>query len=147
MYQKILVALDHTTADAALLPQVSELARLCGAQLLLVHVADGWAAQWQQELNLKDSPEVQRDTIYLQQTAARLQQEGIETEYYLSRGNAAQEIPQIAEERHCDLIAMTTHGHRFIADVWLGSTIDKVRHSINIPLLVVRAKDAPTKLS
>jgi len=146
MYQKILVALDHTTADTALLPQVSQLARLCGAALLLVHVADGWAAQWQNELNLKDSQEVQRDTLYLQETAAALQREGIQTEYYLSRGNAAQEIPQIAEEHHCDLIAMTTHGHRFIADVWLGSTIDKVRHSINIPLLVVRAKDAPTKL-
>jgi nucleotide-binding universal stress UspA family protein len=145
MYRKILVALDHTTADESLLPQVAELAQLCGADLLLVHVADGWAAQWQKELNLTDSQEVQRDTRYLQQRTEELQRLGIATEHCLSRGDPAQEILQIAEKHHCDLIAMTSHGHRFIADVWLGSTIDKVRHQSNIPLLLVRAKDTPIK--
>ena len=141
------MALDHTTADDSLLPQVTELARLCGAVLLLVHVADGWAAQWQNELNLNDSDEVRRDTRYLQQRVDELQRAGITTEHCLSRGNPAQEILQIAAEHQCDLIAMTSHGHRFIADVWLGSTIDKVRHQSNIPLLLVRAKDAPVKIS
>ena len=145
MYQKILVALDHTTADESLLPQVTELARLCGGGLLLVHVADGWASQWQKELNLTDSEEVLRDTRYLQKRVSELTAMGISTEHCLSRGNPAQEILQIAEEHHCDLIAMTSHGHRFIADVWLGSTIDKVRHQSNIPLLLVRAKDAAIK--
>lgn len=145
MYHKILVALDHTSADASLLPQVRDLARLCGAALLLVHVADGWAAQWQNELNLTDSEEVRRDTLYLQQRADEMRALDIKTEYCLSRGNPAQEILQIAEKHQCDLIAMTSHGHRFIADVWLGSTIDKVRHLSNIPLLLVRAKDNPTK--
>ena len=145
MYQKILVALDHTNADESLLPQVTELAKLCGAALLLVHVADGWASQWQNELNLTDSEEVERDTRYLLERVEELTALGIATEHCLSRGNPAREILQIAEEHHCDLIAMTTHGHRFIADVWLGSTIDKVRHQSNIPLLLVRAKDASIK--
>lgn len=145
MYQKILVALDHTTADESLLPQVRELAQLCGAGLLLVHVADGWAAQWQNELNLSDSEEMQRDTRYLQKRAEELSALGITTEQCLSRGNPALEILQIAEKYQCDLIAMTSHGHRFIADAWLGSTIDKVRHQSNIPLLLVRAKDVPIK--
>ncbi len=145
MYQKILVALDHTTADESLLPQVTELAQLCGAGLLLVHVADGWASQWQNELNLTDSEEVQRDTRYLQKRVDELSALGIVTEHCLSRGNPAQEILQIADEHQCDLIAMTSHGHRFIADVWLGSTIDKVRHQSSIPLLLVRAKDGPIK--
>lgn len=145
MYQKILVALDHTSADESLLPQVTELAKLCGAGLLLVHVADGWAAQWQNDLNLSDSQEVQRDTRYLQKRVNQLTALGIATEQCLSRGNPASEILQIAEQYHCDLIAMTSHGHRFIADAWLGSTIDKVRHQSNIPLLLVRAKDGPIK--
>lgn len=147
MYQKILVALDHTMADESLLPQVTELARLCGAKLLLVHVADGWAAQWQDELNLTDSEEVHRDTRYLLKRVDELMAQGIATEHCLARGNPAQEILQIAEEHQCDLIAMTSHGHRFIADVWLGSTIDKVRHQSNIPLLLVRAKDVSKKIS
>jgi nucleotide-binding universal stress UspA family protein len=146
MFRKILVALDHTTADESLLPQVAELAELCGAGLLLVHVADGWATQWQNELNLTDSEEVHRDTRYLLKRVDELTARGIATEHCLARGNPAQEILQIAEEHHCDLIAMTSHGHRFIADVWLGSTIDKVRHLSNIPLLLVRAKDAPKNI-
>ena len=147
MFRKILVALDHTTADESLLPQVTELARLCGAGLLLVHVADGWATQWQNELNLTDSEEVHRDTRYLLNRVDELTAQGIATEHCLARGNPAQEILQIAEEHQCDLIAMTSHGHRFIADVWLGSTIDKVRHQSNIPLLLVRAKDVSKKIS
>ena len=147
MYQKILVGLDHTAADESLLPQVTELAQLCGAGLLLVHVADGWATQWQNELNLTDSEEVHRDTAYLLKRVKELNARGIATEYCLARGNPAQEILQIAEEHQCDLIAMTSHGHRFIADVWLGSTIDKVRHLSNIPLLLVRAREVSKKIS
>ena len=54
-------------------------------------------------------------------------------------GNPPDEIIKTAEREGCDLIAMTSHGHRFIADLILGSTIDEVRHRTNVPILVVRA--------
>jgi len=139
MYQKILVALDHTSADKSLLPHITELARLSGAELVLVHVADGWAAQWQDRLNLADSQEMHDDRKYLETTSEELRAAGFTVRPLLSQGNPSRETPKLARTEGCDLIAMTTHGHRFIADFWLGSTIDKVRHETDIPLLLVRA--------
>jgi nucleotide-binding universal stress UspA family protein len=139
MYQKILVALDHTAADETLLPHVAELARLTGAQLLLVHVADGWAAQWSDQLNLAESREMREDRAYLEETAPRLAAEGLRVATRLSAGVPSREILKIAAAEGCDLIAMTTHGHRFLYDFFIGSTIDKVRHESDVPILVVRA--------
>jgi nucleotide-binding universal stress UspA family protein len=144
MYTRILVALDHTSADDSLLPHVTELARLTRAELLLVHVADGWAAQWQEHLNLADSQEIREDRAYLETIATRLSNDGLMVRPLLTQGDPSREITKIARAQGCDLIAMTTHGHRFIADFWLGSTIDKVRHDTEIPLLLVRA--APAKM-
>lgn len=139
MYTRILVALDHTPADGSLLPHVEALSRLTGAELLLVHVADGWAAQWQEHLNLADSQEIREDRAYLESIATRLTGDGLRVRPLLTQGDPSREITKIARAQGCDLIAMTTHGHRFIADFWLGSTIDKVRHETEIPLLLVRA--------
>ena len=72
MFKKILVALDHSKADRVLLPKVLELARLTNAQLLLLHVSTGWAAQWQKDLNLSDSPEMKEDREYLQSVEAEM---------------------------------------------------------------------------
>ena len=44
VYSRILVPLEHSAYDAAILEHVRPLARLCGAAVLLIHVADGWAA-------------------------------------------------------------------------------------------------------
>lgn len=139
MYRKILVALDNTPADASLLPHITELARLTGAAMVLVHVADGWVAQWHNHLNLADSEEMREDQIYLEKTAERLRGDGFVVQPRLSMGDPAREILKVARLEGCDLIAMTTHGHRFLVDVFLGSTIEKVRHETDIPILVVRA--------
>ncbi|HEU4752695.1 MAG TPA: universal stress protein [Armatimonadota bacterium] len=139
MYRKVLVALDNTAADRSLLPHVRELARLTGAELLLVHVATGFAAQWRDQLRLEESREMQEDRAYLERAAETLRAEGLHAGTALLLGDPPTEILRLAQREGCDLIAMTTHGHRFIADFLLGSTIDKVRHATDIPLLVVRA--------
>jgi manganese transport protein len=46
---------------------------------------------------------------------------------------------KVAESEKCDLIAMTTHGHRLIGDLLFGSTIHEVRHNTTVPVLLVRA--------
>lgn len=140
MYSKIMVALDHTSADESLLPHILSLAKITGAKLLLVHVADGWAAQWQDRLDLVDSEEMRVDQAYLDETARRLGDEGLSVQTRLAKGDPPREILRLAREEGCDLVAMTTHGHRFVADIFFGSTIEKVRHEIDIPLLLVRAK-------
>ncbi len=138
MFKKILIALDHSPNDAPLLSRVQELARLTRAEILLLHVSTGWAAQWQQQLNLSDSAEMKEDREYLQGLENRLRNDGFRVTARHASGNAADEILKTARDDNCDLIAMATHGHRLISDILYGTTIEKVRHETNIPMFLVR---------
>jgi nucleotide-binding universal stress UspA family protein len=144
MYLKILVALENGPADETLVPHITDLARRLGSELLLLHVADGWAARNFDQLKLAASDEMKSDQAYLDGLAARLRTAGLPVSTELALGNPPTEIIKIAYARRCDLIAMTSHGHKLLGDIFLGSTIDKVRHNTTIPLLVVRAgSDSP----
>ena len=140
MYRKILVALENSRADASLLPHVQQLAKLAGSELLLVHVADGWVARNFNQLKLAESEEMKADREYLEKTASDLRQTGLNVTAQLALGDPPTEILKSAEREKCDLIAMTTHGHRLLGDLLLGSTIHKVRHESPIPVLLVRAE-------
>lgn len=139
MYRKILVALDHSPADDALLAHVGELARLTGAELVLVHVSTGWVAQWGEQLNLAHSEEMKEDQAYVEATATRLRADGFVVHPMPAGGDPAREILKRARSENCDLIAFSTHGHRFLGDLFLGSTIERVRHESNWPVLIVPA--------
>src|SRR5437867_3250663 len=134
MYRKILVALENSRADESLLPHVTKLARHCGAHLLLVHVADGWVARNYDRLHLRESDEMKEDRRYLEATAARLRAGGLEVSLHLALGDPPAEILKVAEQEQCDLIAMTTHGHRLLGDLLFGSTITQVRHKASVPI-------------
>ena len=140
MYKKILIALDNTPADESLLPHVGELAQQLGSQLLLLHVADGWAARNFNQLTLAESEEMKGDRAYLETMAVLLRAKGLVVETALALGSPPAEILKAAEAGRCDLIAMTSHGHRLIGDLVHGSTITEVRHQTKIPLLIIRAK-------
>ena len=139
MYRKILVALENTHADQSLLPHVTALAKRLESHLLLVHVADGWVARNFEKLKLAESDEMKADKEYLERTAARLRAEGLSVSAHLALGDPPREILRTAEVGHCDLIAMTSHGHRLLGDLIFGSTIHEVRHRTAIPVLLVRA--------
>lgn len=139
MYHDILVALDHSPSDEHLLAHVGRLAAQCRSRLLLLHVADGWAARNYERLQLKESEEMRDDRHYLEETAARLLAEsGLEVRVMLALGNPPDEILKVAEAEKCDLIAMASHGHKLIGDLIHGSTIEQVRHNTQVPILVVR---------
>ena len=139
MYRKILVALENGEADKRLLPHITTLARQVGAELLLLHVADGWAARNFDQLKLAESAEMKADREYLEATAVSLRASGLRVDSLLALGNPPNEIVKIAAQMQCDLIALASHGHKIIGDLIHGSTIDKVRHNTTIPLLVVSA--------
>jgi len=143
MYKKILVALENGPADERLLPHITQLASQVGAGLLLLHVADGWAARNFEQLKLAESAEMKADSAYLETTAEQLRGAGMQVETLLALGNPPNEIVRIAAESGCDLIALASHGHKLIGDIVYGSTIDKVRHNTAIPLLVVSAVVKP----
>lgn len=138
MFKKILVALDHSKADAVLLSQVKELARLTHGEVLLLHVSTGWKAQWQQDLNLTDSDEMHEDRAYLKTLEDELRSEGYIVSARHAAGKPADEILKTAREEQCDLIAMASHGHRLLDDVIYGTTITKVRHAAETPIFLVR---------
>ena len=140
MYARILVPLEHSYADQAILAHVRALARLCGAALVLMHVADGWAARHLKTLALAESEELRADREYLESLCATLSGEGFDAEALLGAGDPAAEIVAAAERERCDLIAMATHGHRFLADVVYGSVADEVRHQSRVPVLLVRGE-------
>ena len=139
MYSNILVAIEHSDADRAVLSHISRLAALTQAKLLLVHVADGWAARHFEELKLRESEEIKDDRAYLERLCHERSDQGFETRARLALGDPATELVKVAHEEHVDLIAMSTHGHRFLNDLLRGSTADRVRHRVTMPVLMVRA--------
>jgi manganese transport protein len=138
MYKKILIALENSPADETILPHGAELAQRFGSSLLLLHVADGWAARNFNKLELAESEEMKNDREYLETIASRLRSGGLSVETMLALGNPPEEILKVADDGHCDLIAMASHGHRLFGDLFHGSTITEVRHRTSIPILVVR---------
>ena len=140
MYKKILVALENGPADESLLPHVTELAKKFGAELLLLHVADGCAARCFDQLTLAESEEMKSDRAYLENAAGQLRKTGIAASTLLAHGNPPAEIQRVAEAEQCDLIAMGSHGHRLLGDIFHGSTITEVRHKTLIPILLVRVQ-------
>lgn len=138
MYKKILVPVENSPYDDAIVDHVTELARICSSSVVLIHVADGWAARNISQLQLRESEEMKQDREYIEKLAAELEGRGIEAEAVLASGDPASEISQAAAREECDLIAMSTHGHKFIGDMIHGSVSHAVRHASHIPVLLVR---------
>jgi len=139
MYKRILVCLENTATDQHITEHVTELARLCKSNVLLVHVADGWAARNIKQLDLRESEEMREDREYLERVAAGFVAAGVPAEAILATGDPATEVTAAAERERCDLIAMATHGHKLIGDVIHGSVANQVRHKSMVPVLLVRA--------
>ena len=140
MYRKILVAVEHSAADRTILTHVAALAKATGAALVLAHVADGFAARHFDDLKLRESEEIQNDRAYLEELQRSLTAEGLTVSVELAKGDPATELVRLADRGDIDLLAMSTHGHRFLADLLLGATADKVRHLVRIPVLLLRAQ-------
>ena len=138
MYKTILVTLDSTASDRAIIEHVKKLAKLAQSRVVLLHVADGWAARTYGGDAV--SPEISEDTAYLQKVQAEFQEASIPTSFELGFGDPSREIVKWVEQKGCDLVAMSTHGHRFLADLFLGTTANRVQHKVSVPVLLLRAK-------
>jgi nucleotide-binding universal stress UspA family protein len=138
MYKTILVTLDGTPSDRKIIEHIKQLAREMDSRLVLLHVADGWAARTFGVDAV--SSEIIEDKEYLEKVQAEFLSAGIPAEAELAYGEPADEIVKWVQKGECDLVAMTTHGHRFIADLFLGTTATRVRHSVGVPVLLLKAK-------
>ena len=138
MYKTILVTVDGTPSDRAIIEHVKQLAKLAQSRVVLLHVADGWAARTYGPDAV--SPEIAEDKAYLEKVLSELKSAEIPAEAELAYGDPAREIVRWVEQKGCDLIAMSTHGHKFLADLFLGTTANRVQHAVRVPVLLLRAK-------
>jgi len=140
MYKTILVPVENRETDQTILKHIRPLARLANSKLMLVHVADGWVARNYENFKLRESEEMKEDRVYLANLERELQAEGFEVSSVLAMGEPAEEIIKLARSQPVELIAMSTHGHRFISDLLYGSTADKVRHHVDVPVLLLKVR-------
>jgi nucleotide-binding universal stress UspA family protein len=140
MYRRILIAVEHSASDRTILSHVEELARIAHSELLLVHVADGVVARHFDDLQLRESEEMKDDRAYLDRLCSDLQGQGFTVRTRLAAGDPSTELVRVAKEEQVDLIAMSTHGHRFFSDLLHGTTVDRLRHMVDIPVLLLKAK-------
>ena len=140
MYRHILIPVENSPADETILAHIKPLARMTGAKLLLVHVSDGWVARNFNQLKLAESEEMREDRDYLEKRGRELTDEGFPCDAVLALAEPSDEIIKLAREKDVDLIAMTTHGHRLISDILYGATADKVRHGVDVPVLLLKVK-------
>jgi nucleotide-binding universal stress UspA family protein len=138
MYKTILVTVDGTPSDRAIIEHVKQLARLAQSRVVLLHVADGWAARTYGPDAV--SPEISEDKAYLEKVLTEFRSVPIPAEAELAFGDPAREIIRWVEQKGCDLVAMSTHGHRFLADLFLGTTANRVQHAIRVPVLLLKAR-------
>ena len=138
MYETVLVTLDGTPSDRAIIDHIKKLAKLAHSRVILLHVADGWAARTYGQDAV--SPEIRQDAAYLEKVCTEFQSAEIPAEAELAYGDPAEQIIKWVRQKGCDLVAMSTHGHRFLADLFLGTTATRVRHSIDVPVLFLKAR-------
>jgi nucleotide-binding universal stress UspA family protein len=141
MYKTILVPVENRETDQTILKHVRPLARLANSKLMLLHVADGWVARNYENFKLQESEEMKQDRLYLANLERELRAEGFEVRSILAMGEPSTEIIKLARAEPVELIAMSTHGHRFISDLLYGSTADKVRHNVDVPVLLLKVKN------
>ncbi|MBK6765488.1 MAG: Nramp family divalent metal transporter [bacterium] len=135
-YSRIAVALEATESDRTLVERAMALAKEHKAELLLVHVADGMAPRvWNKEA---EDHEVLADEAYLERLTTDITQRGIVTRPVMGYGNPPDEIVRLVKAEQADLIIIGTHGHRAIKDVFMGATATRVRHHVEIPVLMIR---------
>jgi nucleotide-binding universal stress UspA family protein len=140
MYRRILVAIENSASDRTILTHIEGLARITNSQLLLVHVADGVVAQHLDDLQLRESEEMKDDRTYLDRLCAELTGQGFSVTSLLAAGDPVTELVRVAREQQVDLIAMSTHGHRFLSDLLHGTTVDRLRHLVDVPVLLLKAQ-------
>jgi nucleotide-binding universal stress UspA family protein len=138
MYKTILVTLEATPTDRAIIDHVKRLAAELGSSVVLLHVATGVPAQ----MHGADATgqEIDEDRAYLARVQTEFEDAGVGAVAELGFGDPAREIVKWVDDKGCDLVAMSTHGHRLIADLFLGTTASRVQHQISVPVLLLRAK-------
>ena len=138
LYKTILVTLEGTPTDRAIIDHIKLLAPVMKSRVVLLHVATGVPAKYHR--TDAAGKEVEESRAFLGRARDEFTAAGIATEAQLAFGEPAKEIVNWVQQNGCDLVAMSTHGHQLIADLVLGTTAIRMQHSLSVPVLLLRAK-------
>ena len=138
LYKTILVTLEGTPTDRAIIDHIKRLAPAMQSRVVLLHVASGVPAKYHR--TDAAGKEIEESKVFLGRVRDELTAAAIPTEAQLAYGEPAAEIIKWVQKNGCDLVAMSTHGHQLIADLVLGTTANRVQHSLSVPVLLLRAK-------
>ena len=136
MFQKILVPLDGSKLAEQVFPYVIELASAFNSEVISVGVCEPEESEYGHicRIYVNSQSDILRDKI------------GAEKVKSLTlSGKPAEEIIDYAHRSDVNLIVMASHGRSGIKPWSLGSTVDKVLHKVNVPLLIIKATDKPIK--
>ncbi|HSH65094.1 MAG TPA: universal stress protein, partial [Bacteroidia bacterium] len=134
-YNRIAVTVDFSPSDSK---AISNAISLGGkdATYLLIHIVETAGARvFDQEI---DDQETNTDKTNLKKYQADLESKGYSVEISLGFGNPKKSIPEIVNGSGCDLLVMGAHGHKALKDFILGTTLDKVRHNVKVPVFIVK---------
>jgi nucleotide-binding universal stress UspA family protein len=138
MYDKILLPLDASPTDRAIIEHIKKLAGIMHSKVVLLHVATGASAQFRGADAA--GKEIDDSRAYLDRVKAEFEAAGIAATAELGYGEPAKEIIKWIHDNGCDLVAMATHGHKLLADIALGTTASRVQHNVSVPVLLLRAR-------
>jgi nucleotide-binding universal stress UspA family protein len=138
MYNTILVTLDTSATDRAIIEHIKPLAQSMHSRVVLLHVATGAPARFHGAQAADE--EVRDDQAYLDRVRAEMSAAGLRCETVLAYGEPVKEIVNWVKQNTPDLVAMSTHGHGLVADLVLGTTAIKVQHGVSVPVLLLRAR-------
>jgi manganese transport protein len=133
--KNIAVSVDFSHADEVALNSAFELGGT-DAKYTLIHVVETVGAMLYGE-NVDDH-ETLVDEKLLKEYQVMLTQKGFHVEIQLGFGKPDKVIPRLINEGNFDILVMGTHGHTGFKDLLFGTTVDKLRHKISIPLLIVK---------
>jgi manganese transport protein len=133
--KRILVPIDFSSFDKIAINQALQIGGNT-ATYILVHVVETVAARYSGKDS--DDSETRSDESELKMYETELIKNGYASTSIIAYGNPAKAIADTAVKEQAELIVMAAHGHKGIKDIWLGSTLDSLRHKVKIPVMIAR---------
>ena len=127
---KILVPVDRSPMDAAVIPYASKIGKRLRASLAILHVIS--------PMHSLVPGALRQAQAYAQVVAQGLCDDGIAAEAFYAKGDPAPMILEVVEEIKADMIAMATHGRRGMGKLMLGSVAEVIVSTSAVPVLLIR---------
>lgn len=131
----IAVPVDFTKFDNVAINQALQVGGK-SAKYLIIHIVESVAASYSGANT--DDHETREDFKEVQEYIDQLSKLGYNAEAFIGYGNPANAIAKIVKEKEVELLVIAAHGHKGIKDIFLGSTLDSLRHKVKVPVLIAR---------